>query len=89
MVDPVPTTSLPSGFPVELRPLLVLVIVLAIGHMLLRMRVRKGPPARRAGKRASVQHAREAAPIKGGRPPAPADALAALRRQADEGTQRP
>jgi len=89
MADPAPTTSLPPGFPVELRPLLVAVIVLAIVHMVLRMRARKGPRARSAGRRTSVQHVHDAAPMKSGLPSDPADALAALRRRADEGTQGP
>lgn len=89
MLDPASTTPVPMGFPVELRPLLALVIVLAIGHTILRTRVKRGAPARRAVQRESVQRSREAAPMKGDLPSDPAEALAALRRRADEGTQRP
>jgi|GEM_PF-6492161 hypothetical protein len=94
MTDPASTTSVSIGFPVELRPLLVLVIVLAIAHTALRMRVRKGKPARRlvqrrAGQPHMVQHPREAAPMKVELPTEPAEALAALRRWADDEAQRP
>jgi len=90
MLDPASSTPHLLGFPVELRPLLVLVIVLAILHMVLRSRVKRGAPERRrSAERRSVQHACEAAPMKGDLPPEPADALLALRQRADEGTQRP
>lgn len=93
MLDPASTTSAPTGFPVELRPLLVLVIVLAILHMVLRMRVRKGPPARRTAQRravppTAVEQPREATPMKERLPPDPAAALDALRRQAADESQR-
>ncbi|MEY3141725.1 MAG: hypothetical protein RLY21_218 [Planctomycetota bacterium] len=99
MPDPASTTSVTIGFPVELRPLLVLVIVLAIAHTALRMRVRKGRPAQRLAQRRPVQHGmaqhgmvqhpREPAPMKVDLPPEPAEALAALRRRADDEAQRP
>jgi hypothetical protein len=94
MPDPASSTSLSIGFPVELRPLLVLVIVLAIAHTALRMRVRKGPPARRSAKgrgtrMTEVQHPGEPAPMKVDLPSEPAEALAALRRRVDLETQRP
>lgn len=94
MPDPASTTSVTIGFPVELRPLLVLVIVLAIAHTALRMRVRKGRSAQRLAQRRPVQHGmvqhpREPAPMKVDLPPEPAEALAALRRRADDEAQRP
>ena len=84
MLDTESTTPVAVGFPAALRPLLALVIVLAIAHMVLRIRVRtavKRPrrPAQRRG---------QAAPMKETLPTDPADALAALRGHADQDAQR-
>jgi hypothetical protein len=84
MLDTEATTPVAVGFPVALRPLLALVIVLAIGHMVLRTRVRKATKRPRR----TAQRRGQAAPMKESLPIDPADALAALRRRADEGAAR-
>jgi hypothetical protein len=84
MLEPESTTSLPVGFPVGLRPLLALVIVLAIAHMVLRTRVRKAVKRPRR----PTQRRGQAAPMKEALPIDPADALAALRSRVDQDAQR-
>jgi len=49
-----------TGFPTELRPLLVLVIVLAIAHMLLKGKARSAQARRAQGTRRAKSHAHAA-----------------------------
>jgi hypothetical protein len=49
-----------TGFPTELRPLLALVIVLAIAHMLLKAKARAARAGRSSGARRVKSHARAA-----------------------------
>jgi hypothetical protein len=85
MLDPASTTPVPPGFPIELRPLLGIVIALSIAHTLLRMRRKSrvlkarrasqtDRSAARAGGRTDVIDPREAT-----LPDDPAAALARLR----------
>jgi hypothetical protein len=84
MLEPESTTSIAVGFPVGLRPLLAIVIVLAIAHMVLRARVRRA--ARRS--RRTAQRRSEPTPMKEGLPTTPVEALEALRGRAEQDAQR-